>query len=465
MASATNRTEILAKALKHARPDFTLRNARIFARAVIDAPANVFCAKPLKFLPQDNIGEAPISFVLDEYAQAGGPHSGIGGLAGTGKVYPFGAVLVEIPDEAEFFRNVDGTPSSAIPIAVTDARPGDVIVIEGESRGVYVREGLMQLRSVAEVLLEKATQLERTPTRKLWDPKRWAPSRDQATTSAAKFDSSLPNHFHFDGLGDPLTCTEEHNHPDPDDEPRRNIAIRAEHELCALPAPLGYPPLAPLDEADRVHVAFPLGVGPDGEAVTYNPAVDGPLLVFGGPGRGKSTLAQGLLRYASVSGWKVSHVDGRHNPAAILEKLRSVHAELELRRLQPIGAVPMLLVLDDVLRADFDTAQREESGSLVADILSVGRELGIHSVLVTFALDSETMFPPRWRQLCSTVLLTGQPTYEDAIRLVYDAADMLPSAGWEGAGRMLLVRNQDIVGGFLLEPLRAYMETGGYTGY
>lgn len=53
MTSATNRTERLAKALKDSRPDFTLHNARVFARSVIEAPEDVFGAKPLTYLPQD----------------------------------------------------------------------------------------------------------------------------------------------------------------------------------------------------------------------------------------------------------------------------------------------------------------------------------------------------------------------------------------------------------------------------
>ncbi len=52
MSAATNRTERLAKALKDARPDFTLHNARVFSRAVIEAPDDVFGAKPLTFLPE-----------------------------------------------------------------------------------------------------------------------------------------------------------------------------------------------------------------------------------------------------------------------------------------------------------------------------------------------------------------------------------------------------------------------------
>lgn len=32
-------------------------------------------------------------------------------------------------------------------------------------------------------------------------------------------DPNLPNHYYQDSLGDPYTCTENHNHPDPEDIP------------------------------------------------------------------------------------------------------------------------------------------------------------------------------------------------------------------------------------------------------
>ncbi|MEN4465451.1 hypothetical protein ABFV47_14460 [Mycolicibacterium fortuitum] len=50
MASTTDRTERLVKALKAARPDFTLHTARVFAQAVIEAPDNIYAASPLTFL-------------------------------------------------------------------------------------------------------------------------------------------------------------------------------------------------------------------------------------------------------------------------------------------------------------------------------------------------------------------------------------------------------------------------------
>ncbi|OHU52341.1 hypothetical protein BKG82_18935 [Mycobacteroides chelonae] len=53
MSSATNRTERLAKALKDARPDFTLYNARVFARELIGSPEGVFGMKPLAILPRE----------------------------------------------------------------------------------------------------------------------------------------------------------------------------------------------------------------------------------------------------------------------------------------------------------------------------------------------------------------------------------------------------------------------------
>lgn len=48
-------------------------------------------------------------------------------------------------------------------------------------------------------------------------------SRAGATQSV---DPSKPNHYVYDSLGDPATCTEDHNHPEPDDEPAINAVIR-----------------------------------------------------------------------------------------------------------------------------------------------------------------------------------------------------------------------------------------------
>lgn len=43
-------------------------------------------------------------------------------------------------------------------------------------------------------------------------------------------DPSKPNHYYHDGLGDPATCTGDHNHPEPGDEPAINDEIREEAE-------------------------------------------------------------------------------------------------------------------------------------------------------------------------------------------------------------------------------------------
>ncbi|BBY54010.1 hypothetical protein [Mycolicibacillus koreensis] len=83
MVSSTNRTDRLAKALKDARPDFTLHNARGFARAVIDAPHQVFAAKPLSYLPApadgvstSGAGPAPAAVPVTSSGSAASSSSG-----------------------------------------------------------------------------------------------------------------------------------------------------------------------------------------------------------------------------------------------------------------------------------------------------------------------------------------------------------------------------------------------------
>ncbi|UQX13451.1 hypothetical protein [Candidatus Mycobacterium methanotrophicum] len=118
-AGGTNRTERLAKALKESRPDFTLHNARIFARTVIDAPDGIFSAKPLKFLPQErsNSGQA------DERDKA-----------------PV-AVRAVLPD-AEFFRiNPSAIGPNLLPLAAPDALSGDLVAERGGGLVLYLGNG------------------------------------------------------------------------------------------------------------------------------------------------------------------------------------------------------------------------------------------------------------------------------------------------------------------------------------
>lgn len=53
MATSSSAINRVAKALQGLRPDFTLTNARTFATHIADAPAGVFGAKPLAYLPGD----------------------------------------------------------------------------------------------------------------------------------------------------------------------------------------------------------------------------------------------------------------------------------------------------------------------------------------------------------------------------------------------------------------------------
>lgn len=100
MSSATNRTERLAKALKDARPDFTLHNARVFSRAVIEAPEAVFAEKPLTFLPS----------------------------------------ATDLKDVTDSATRTEPAADSAIPVHPAHARAGDIVTIDGVS-AIYMGSG------------------------------------------------------------------------------------------------------------------------------------------------------------------------------------------------------------------------------------------------------------------------------------------------------------------------------------
>ncbi|SKT51690.1 FtsK/SpoIIIE family [Mycobacteroides abscessus subsp. massiliense] len=452
MASATNRTEMLAKALIRARPDFTLHNARVFARTVIEAPENVFESKPLRFLPSDTENDGPVRIVLDEFAQAAIPHRDVFGAGALGTVLPpaprppdvlgdwatrqreFARQCIPVPAGASFFRNVEDASGSLAPVSPADAKPGDIVAFLDGGHALYAGNGQMR-----------------------------APSAATAKSTASEYDPSKPNHFFVDVLGEPDTCSGDHNHPERTNDGHISIAAQLEREMELLPAPSPHPlPTAAHGARDRA--AFRLGVGASGEPVTYAPAEDGHLLVFGRAGRGKSMLTRGLVRDAQATDWwTAAHLNSREDPDAVLDQLRGIHAEIEIRGTSPKLHKPKLLALDDALWAHFDAAQREELHILVTELLSTGRELGLHLVLITLTLDDEERFPPRWLDLCSTVLLTGKPTHENAAKLMGDDADLLPPSGWDGSGKMLLVRRA--TGGSRPVPLRAYMQTDKYKGY
>lgn len=123
MSSATNRTERLAKALMEARPDFTLHNARAFARGVIEAPEAVFGSKPLTIMPRED--------------------SSIPGLPRVGEPHDTNNGAVQHVDSgAAFYRpgTVGGMPA---PIPPSSAVPGDLVVQQGGTSGQYLGDGRM----------------------------------------------------------------------------------------------------------------------------------------------------------------------------------------------------------------------------------------------------------------------------------------------------------------------------------
>lgn len=636
MASATNRTEMLAKALMRARPDFTLHNARVFSRAVIDAPQNVFRDKPLRFLPNDSDNDGPVRLPLDEFAQVGGPHGAIMGIPGYWK--PRVTRFAEPRDHTPHARRdaLAGTqrPSKAAAtwsqVALTDARPGDLILDPGgDVLGVVVADGqvsvggrwkplpeviqtggsvhrvdvrhldpLAELKpgvarasmlaqllplfgweptSAEAIFLDKVLAedfrkprgIETLPELVHWldtagepearqlrevlrfwitDPSPFAPTKidirepnPPASTDTSKARSMIEtlagNHRgepilkpwppqasnpqvqtnDVDPLNDywpdesadvaaivaeaggamPLSALFDQLHTalsaastivlgalsrgDVSLNPDRTVtlpnpqlksfettnnnaqfiaATQLAREMERLPAPSPHPLPAVVDNAHG-RAAFSLGVGADGEAVKYCPAMDGHLLVFGAAGRGKSMLARGLVRDAQATNWwRATHLNSRKDPNAVLDKLRTMHAE--------IGAgtklhKPWLLVLDDQLWADLEAAQRKELHTLVAGLLSVGRERGLHLVLITLTLDNEESLPSQWLDLCATVLLTSRPAHDDAVKLMRGDADLLPTSGWGGSGKMLLVRRS--TGVSQAQPLCAYMQVDKYKGY
>ncbi|KXO93034.1 Uncharacterised protein (plasmid) [Tsukamurella tyrosinosolvens] len=270
----------------------------------------------------------------------------------------------------------------------------------------------------------------------------------------AGHDQSKPNHYYWDSLGDPLACTEDHNHPDPDDEPRGNVAIRAEHELADLPQPVDRPVVR--RGGTRIKpaaiTAFSLGHGPGGQKVTYTPAEDGPLRIHGGPGRGKTMLAQGLLRDAAAAGWDTAYLSW----LAHFDDPDEATRQFEQWRKSGISGrvTPLLLALDHIEHLD----DRPELAASIRVLLRTGTATGTH--LVVIEPESDRTADDLWAGLAPATLLTGAPTAEEASGLLGDASDLLPRAGWEGSGKMVLMRAADEDGVRAVpEPLRAYIES------
>ncbi|KMV19614.1 hypothetical protein ACT17_06095 [Mycolicibacterium conceptionense] len=276
--------------------------------------------------------------------------------------------------------------------------------------------------------------------------------------SAPMVDQSKPNHFYFDSLGDPLTCTEDHNHPSgPDDEPGMNVRVRAEHELERLPEPVDRP-VAPRDGDRSASVSeLGLGVGSDGERRTYAPATDGPLLIIGDRGRGKTSMVRGLYREAEALGWETVCLETQKTSRYVRDRLDEVREEVGRRVVGASGvSKPVLITLDDSLFTDWGDESRTEISTLVTTLLEKGPKVNVHLVAATGPRQLD-YFLSLW-PAGAAVLLTGQPATEEASALFGDAADLLPRSGWEGSGKMVLVRDPKVTGGFLPAPLRAYIE-------
>ncbi|WP_071288669.1 hypothetical protein [Mycolicibacterium llatzerense] len=146
MSSATNRTELLAKALKKCRPDFSLHNARVFARAVIDAPDGVFGAKPLTFLPGGPAGPARTHEAPIVGTNIDGPLHVAARVRNAADV-----VVLPIPfSAAEMYRlpAAEGG-GAAVPIPLADAAAGDLVVQANGISGIYLGNGKMVVNGAA----------------------------------------------------------------------------------------------------------------------------------------------------------------------------------------------------------------------------------------------------------------------------------------------------------------------------
>nr|WP_172692671.1 ATP-binding protein [Mycolicibacterium sp. CBMA 213]AVN58480.1 hypothetical protein B5P44_p00185 [Mycolicibacterium sp. CBMA 213] len=412
MSSATNRTELLAKALKQCRPDFTLYNARVFARAVIDAPDGVFGAKPLTFLParQGDVGRVS----RDEPPIAGtnlhGPLPAAAGPRVTGEV------LVEpIPDSgAEMYRlPAPEVGGAAAPISLSDAVAGDVVVQADGRSGIYLGNGKM-------VVSDAAGAAEAIVSAKAADKE--APPPQPAT-------GNKPQHA---GAGRVAS-------PPPYVVPRPPVPENRTHRHA----------VKTWDRTDLV-----LGVTDEGTSISWRPARKQSLAVIGRPGTGKSVVAQSLLDQARAAGWMTLHATtapresrdplqvpglvasttsehglsgrGLNEFSAVIEiarRIRDHRLGPNVDRASDSGSavlgryapdVPVLVVLDAVdtyLEGFWASAERgaeQSAANVLARLLAQGIDDRVHFVLVSQSRWPQQL-PRLWGRDVPAVVLAGTP--------------------------------------------------------
>lgn len=458
MASATNRTERLAKALKETRPDFTLHNARVFARAVIDAPSDVFGGRPLTFLPREQgavsaellRGTWPQGIADDEAENLGGagPHAVLSGRGGAAK--SFGAVVPIDSAHPDFFRLDSAATAESAPISPADARPGDLVVQPGGASGIYLGNGLVFVDGHAASGL---TDLKAHAAAVASGGEKLAPP------------SALPAECAWNRLA---------------------------HEAVR--------PWLP-DHGFREHAVtgwrsteFVLGVDANGADVTWKPALAPGIAVIGRTGSGKSVLAGSLIEQARARGWMTLHAtsvsggspdplktpglvasttphparngDGGLGFNTVIEMARRILRTRVLQQrasldgfLDPIDRdAPTLVVLDgiDIHLARYrdvraTTADQDWLTTVLTEILTRGRESRVHIVMTS---QTSTRLPKEWFNLFSSIVLAGEPDRATGRELT--GFERFPAGEWNPRGRMLLITDS-----FSYTPFQAYIAHSG----
>ncbi|WP_162625568.1 hypothetical protein [Mycolicibacterium llatzerense] len=264
MPAATNRTDRLVKALKESRPDFTLHNARIFARAVIDAPDGTYGAKPLVFLPRDpgalsaavKTADAVVAELVDNRSE-GMPAS----ADGAPKLLLFDGRVVDFDAEAAEYQRLNAVDTAPVPIAAHDARPGD-FVVRPEGMALYL--GRDQVCTIGHAEAEK-------------------PAAARTAERSAR-PGERPTQLNQDRR-DPVAPPRRPHVPD--NQTRENAIKHWRQTEFALGADNGAP-------------------------IAWRPAAASSLAVIGQTGSGKNSVIDSILEQARAAGWMTLHAS--HTP-------------------------------------------------------------------------------------------------------------------------------------------------------
>ncbi len=463
MSSATNRTELLAKALKQCRPDFSLHNARVFARTVIDAPDGVFGAKPLRFLP----GGQTVPARTHEAPIVGTNIDGPLHVAARVRNADDVVVLPITFSVAEIYRPpAPEMGGAAAPVSLAEAAIGDLVFCADGTPGLSLGNGKML---VGDSEIDAGEQLASRLLRR----------RD-------------------DGVGNDVPAAQPSTDRGSDRLARReNVAST---RPPAIPRPAVPENGTRRSAADRWHSTyFALGATEGGTPVSWWPRVAGPLAVVGPTGSGKSVVPESLLEQARAAGWMTLHATtaretrdpwdtpglvastvpwngfgecGVNEFSAVIELARRIIINRRSRTFdEPSNSgsalldryapdVPVLVVLEGIdtyLQQYRESAGTSEEMSAVRDLLRLllqGHGDRIHVVLEAQRWAEE--LPDLWSLDLPSVVVAGMPEPALAKRIV---GVQFPDDLRRRPGRMTWVdRGVDSAGGELFtgRPFQAY---------